>query len=304
MLLTKRLPYVNADLSKRVLESRLRSILETEDLIRSEPGKREQIRSVSLAREYQSAAMSAYALGYPLGDVRHYLSRAVAVYSRVFELRGTESPFPVLLVELDRNGGPASTRSKYREGEKDFSVTNSRKSFHAACLGWISGESDLAKTLALSAWDPPGASYVGPGSSCTRNDQRLAYALRDALNGDEKSALALLAGVGPQRGEHTNVLAEAKMLRGIISFDPRVFLEGVAEMLAWHPTMATRESLKTNTDFFICVPALGLSALAVSRNLVRTRDLPKDDMFFPLELPPIMSGEQAATDNETRTAPE
>jgi hypothetical protein len=60
------------------------------------------------------------------------------------------------------------------------------------------------------------------------------------------------------------------------------FLSVLTAFLALHDGFASRS--RKDPELFLAMPALGLSRLAVDRNLVEIRELPPSDSHFPLAL--------------------
>ncbi|NOX53662.1 MAG: hypothetical protein GXP27_04345, partial [Planctomycetes bacterium] len=152
---------------------------------------------------YESVAYGTYILGYPVRISFGALACAAKACLRVFELRGTLDAFPHDVVTIDVRYPEGHPKHMVIEpsnppGTKDFSTTNSRDNFKGVCMALMTGEFTLARQIAALAWDPPDAKYVFANSStCTWNDQRLAYAMREFFAGNTDEALAFLAKVFP-----------------------------------------------------------------------------------------------------------
>jgi hypothetical protein len=257
-----------------------------------EPGKLEQIRQSLLAREYEDVGLESYFLGYPLPEVRDAFACAAAADLRVAELRGTEDRFPVVLVTFDPSFPPGDPRRAVQKpahppGSKDYSLGNSQRNFEAVTWALTAGEYGLARQIASLARDPPKASYLGLSSEvCTPNDQRIAYAVKHVFAGQAELARAELDRVRPNKRETSSRdnLDVARMVRALAGDDGDLFLDGLRDLLAWHESRALRKQNNNSPGFFLCLPALGLSALALHRNLIARDQLPDGNPFFPLDL--------------------
>ncbi len=225
-----------------------------------------------------------------MSEVREWFAKYAHTYAKVLEYRGTEDPFPAFVATYRSDLPPGDPESlvEYRPlhppGHKDYSLTNSRSHYLAVCKALISGEDALADQLALSIWDPPDASYLGANSVvCTTNEQHLAYALREMFKGDADAAHSELIKVRPRK-LNDRVASEGKMLRGLIDEDAAVFLDGLRSLLALHARDATRDENRTDSSFFICIPALGLCKLALRRRLLQREQFPQGNQFLPIDL--------------------
>ncbi len=147
----------------------------------------------------------------------------------------------------------------------------------------IAGEDSVAKKLAARIWDPPNASYIGPRSFCTPNGQCLAYALREQLHGTAASMESELQRLKLRQAD-TMVAHQAVMVRAISSIDSGSFLNALTHLLDWHEHEARMEDNRRDTEFYICMPGLGLSRLAIRRQVCILSDLPQGNIFLPLEL--------------------
>ena len=65
-----------------------------------------QVAQSFVASGYETVGLLTYATGYPVEQVRDYFVQAAQAHLKVFELRGTQPPFPVTLVTLDPNKKP------------------------------------------------------------------------------------------------------------------------------------------------------------------------------------------------------
>jgi hypothetical protein len=283
---TPRLDYVDVETESGVLESVRTSVLEELDWIRDKPN---QMSYSVLWRYYSEIAVFSYALGLPLAEVRESLANAARTFLKVLELRGTGRPFPAYTLTYDPNYPPGHPdavvefKSLRAENARDYSVTNSRDNYVAVCQALIAGEDQLADHLASLVWDPPDASYIGPRSFCTPNQQRVAYALRHLMSGDAAAADSELKGVRRTRRD-ISIRHEAAMVRAIVENARDVFTEALAALLDW----TRREGLKRDpynySDFFISIVGLGLARLAVRRGICAIKDLPRENPLLPIDL--------------------
>jgi hypothetical protein len=242
------------------VEDRLRDRLANKDkellMLREEPGK---LATDWLARDWLYIGHYRYALGYPLSEVRQAYAQFTAAWVRVVELRGT--------------------------GSKDFSTTNSWRCFKGVCLALVADEYARADELAKAIWDPPGAKYIGPRSEvCTSNQQRLAYAVKHVFQGHNGEADRELKRVWPS-GREEEAAFLAKTIRGLLEMNDAWFQEGLLELLFWHAKQVKQSRMISDPDLYFCLPAVGLSILAVRRQLVPKSALP-EDAYLAKELIP------------------
>ena len=287
----KRLDYIDVRHAQSVLETWTKSSQQSRDMLTSEPGKLEQRRYSSLHSALEHKALGLYALGHPLEETRELLRQSVQVYEQVLRLRGTEEVFPVLVVTLDTRLSPSDPNYAKQEpahppGTKDYSLGNAGDSYRTAFIALIAGEPEAARRIALKAEDPPKAEWVGyhKYATCTINEQRLAYALHNLYESDEEGALKLVKMIGPTRHEHNEVLEQATMWKGLLQNDASQFLSGLVGLLHWHNRTARHDAHMSQN--YLCVPGLGLCALALRRGLIKLDQLPRDNPFLPEELLP------------------
>jgi hypothetical protein len=243
------------------VEDRLRERLAMNDkvslMLREEPGKLVRTRTDWLARDWLAIGHYRYGLGYPVGEVRQAYAQFTAACVRVVELRGS----------------------------KDFSTTNSWRCFEGVCLALAAGEYARADELAKAIRDPAGAKYVSPRSEvCTSNQQRLAYAVKHVFRGHTEKADNELRRVWPSDREEEASLE--KMIRGLLEMNDARFQEGLFELLFWHAKQVKQCPMISGApDLYFCLPAVGLSILAVRRQLVPNSALP-EDAYLAKELIP------------------
>lgn len=282
------LEYLDAPLAEGVLEdSKARLATKLAEQTSNFPQRRWE----GIASEYQLIWGEKYALGYPLSEVREAMHGEVDAFVEIFRLRGTDPGFQVYIVEvLDPSlpfghPGAAKVTEKNPPGHVDHTTTNSHKSYKVACRALLLQDFKTAKEFALGAWDPPDAKWVSPRCEwCTPNDQNLSYGLREYFRGDLQAAAAFLKRVRPFRGELRNTVDQAAMLQAIIDNNGQQFLLGLDRLLSWHAREAPKGKNSRSPEYFLCLGALGLSALALRQGVVTIPQLPQDNPFFPVEM--------------------
>jgi hypothetical protein len=252
--------------------------------IQDEPEKLAQTRHGGLEYEYAAIGSYLYAFGYPLIVVCKALACATLASQRVFELRGTEEQFFVLDVTL-RQSGSAEVKSRHPPGTKDFSVTNSARNLIVTTIGLSAGRLDLAREISLKAWDPPDADYLSAsyGDLCTRNDQRLAYALREYHAGKDAECLSYLQQVRALP-RHIDVWAKVNMIRSIVERKEEPFIEAVNDYLSWFEKQAKKIDNEYDPQFFLATLPIGLSVLACHAGILAPGNLPQDNPRFSVDL--------------------
>ncbi len=287
--LSPRLLHIDLRKSVLVLDHSKTYVPELIAKLQSEPGKLLKTRWSSLASDYETIALYSYALGSPLSEVRQSFRNCVIAYAKVVENREGESGFSAYDLRYQSDFPPghsdsiAEFKPLYDEKSKDYSLTNSRNQYLAVCEALIAGEDALADQLARSIWDPSNASYIGPRSFCTPNDQCLAYALREFFKGNTVDAQFEL-----NKFRRTKVSAvandEAAMIQSLLDNNADHFKDGLASLLARHGREAVSKKNSSNPEFFICVPGLGLCKIAILRQMLTREELPQKNVFLPIEL--------------------
>jgi hypothetical protein len=149
-----------------------------------------------------------------------------------------------------------------------------------ACAAYAAGAAELAHAIAARTWDPEGAPYVSIKSEvCTTAQQQMAYAVREYLGGNSQEARTHLARV---RTTDPRLLKQRWMLEAIIKQAQEQFVKHLTDLLADHDKVARRD--RSESDNFLCLPAIGLVCMALNADLVRVEHLPQNDVFMPLEL--------------------
>jgi hypothetical protein len=216
----------------------------------------------AVANDYRELACVGYAAGDPLDRVRVLLEGSSRAHLELVRRRGADE-------------GDANTAREYATG-------NACSTYEAICGALAVGDRATARALAPLVWDPPGAEYVGPNSViCTDERQVLAYALRFELLDDRGRAdqhLKRLTRVTQ------DAVGEMLMMRGILETRPELFLDGLTRTLAVHEHAARDKANYRVAKYFLCLPALGLSALALEHGLVAREQLTADNVYLPRDL--------------------
>jgi hypothetical protein len=221
------------------------------------------------------------ALGAPAAVVREHFRDAVRYGVGAFRLRATwPAPGDEDLSVLIGRQGHWST-----EGV-DQSLTNSRRGLRLVHLALATGagRAEAAREVAALVGDPHDADYLGADSVvCSWDDQHVAYALAAFLLNDPRAARAELrafSGAGS-----TGTLGEqAEALRALLAGEPPAFLDALGRLLAVHREQATRRENWKEPLSYLCLPAVGLAAVALDSRLVSPGRLPADDALLPLGL--------------------
>lgn len=285
---TPRSDLVKKEVAISILQNAVQHIAKVEAMICSEPDKLLQTRTSGIARDYESVAFFAYAIGYPLEYVKEAFAFAAEYELKVFKLRGTDPPFPACSLTYDPLYPPGTPGSiveekKINPDKFDFSLTNSHTALMGFYYGYISGQHEIAEKIAESIWDPEKARYIGPRAYCTMDHHHLAYSLRYYLAGEEDEAHDRLKIIFPDKGNQS-VFLQSRMLKAILEKDPEEFLDSNQELIAYQKKWQKRKISAGYPEFYLCTESLGLSELAVRRGLCDYEDLPQGDSCSPVEL--------------------
>jgi len=284
MVSKSRLPYVDVDLSRRV-NSQLLSFAEVvQRQLSEEPEKIPQTRYSLLARNLAMRAGFAYALSEPAAEVRALLQSAAEAKLKVFEFRGQHSSFrsELVTISLDASTGDAVDVEREWRTDSDYSLTNSRSGLDGIYSAMATGQLLIAQRLAQLIGDPPNAPYIDPESEvCTPDDQHIAYAMKRYLLGDRDRAAAELDLVSD---DDARTAAEARVARALVSHDRDSFFGALQAHLKWHANEAKKKRNQKDATYFLNLPALGLTALALRDGVVSADDLPPALPHFPVEL--------------------
>lgn len=277
----QRIEYLDVENALYILKDAQKKAVEAESMMSEEPGKVTKGRLSLLAGHYNRIAMNYYALGFPLTSVKEAFAKSALAKLRMFENRDKASSFSVVHLQVDPSR--SLVVEKPDEPEPDHSLTNSQEGYTAVCEAMLAGLDKIAERIAKLIWDPPNAPYIGKRSFCTPDDQRLAYALRLLFCGGEREVN--LSGLIQGRGTVAeNVIHQASMVQAICEYDFLKFRDGLTELLEWHRRAAKLKQNECDSDFYLCVSGLGLSAIAIRRGICKIEDLPQRNVFFPIEI--------------------
>ena len=226
-------------------------------------------------------ALEAYALGYEIADVTTMFRAAVDPRLRVLQLRGTTT---YTATKPARTPGGQSVTTVLT----DFGFGCSWYGYESACRAHMVGLPGVAQEIIRLIWDPPDANYVGSRSEiCTPEQQKLAYAIRDLdtpAYAESRPRLRRIAQCWRVRGFPKQIAYQAGMIQAIGDGDGTAFSNQLDLLLAWHVRMATRDENRFDRDRFICLPALGLGALALARQTIRIEEWPQNSIYLPPDL--------------------
>ena len=285
----RRLDYLDVDIAVMALAEAEKHAPKLLNMINAEPTKLLQTRYSSLASDYESIAWFSYAIGFPIEKVSEAFAKAAHAHLKVFELRGAESAFPAYIFKYDASHSPGTPESTvefkrlHEDQDVDYSLTYSQKGYVAVCEALVSGNDTVADNISALIWDPPDASYIGPKSFCTSNDQHLAYALRQLIHGTAASVELELDQMKASKAD-VHIGHQAMMVRALAMNDPGGFLDGLSAFLNWHEGEASSRKNRRNPEFFICTVGAGLCRLAFKRQVCEFADFPQDNIFLPLGL--------------------
>jgi hypothetical protein len=217
-------------------------------------------------------AKTAYALGRPLAEVRFWLREATVAYRQLFTLRGTSF----------------SRRTTYKDGKPEVEEKipddgyTSVDSFEAALVSLSLRDIDLARNLVELAGPSPNAALVSPQSEvCTTNEQTLSHALNALLASQMEVADHGARKLTVRRA--TNIEKQIALTISAIANGG----DGMAErdaLLFYHEKLAARRENQTDASYWISLPALGLSSLAMHFRGYERADLRTDSVYCPVAL--------------------
>jgi hypothetical protein len=217
-------------------------------------------------------AKLAYALGLPLAESRSWLQQATAAYRELFALRGTT----FYKQTRYQDGKPLPEETLADDGY------TSVDSFNAALAALTLQNINLARELAELAGHSPSAALVSPRSEvCTTNEQTLSHAL-NALLASEMDLASREAGKLSAR-KATNIEKQIALTISAIATNGDVLTERDA-LLFYHAKAATRHENQLDASFWLCLPALGLSFLAMHFAGYQPADLETESLYCPVAL--------------------
>jgi hypothetical protein len=259
-----RFPEVDAEWTSHMRQSYERLLEQDRARTQTAPPERQAYAWDAVGNDCRELAYVLYASGESLDRVRALLADSAQAHLELVKRRATG------------DGGPSSPRPQ------EYATGHSCSTYLAICMAETSGEGDLARALAPFVWDPPGASYVAPNSViCTTDQQTIAYTLKHVVlnrDADAQEQLRRLTRV-PE-----DVIGDKLMIRGIIERDRGRVLDGHSRVLAWHERVAAEKANYRVAKYYLSLPALGLSAVALQRGVVALNDLPADNPHFPRDL--------------------
>ena len=112
----------------------------------------------------------------------------------------------------------------------------------------------------------------------------MAYAVKSLFAGDVAGIEPELSKVRIMRKDQVPLRFHREMIRGLAARESEKFLVAMKDLLTWHTNEAHAEKNKYEKQYYLCLPAVGLSSWAVRHGLVSLAQLPQDDVYLPLEL--------------------
>ena len=285
---TPRLHYIEVDWPYQFISGHERELEETISEYRGGRLRYRQSRFALLSLDLYNIGLMHYAIGSQMSRVKRYFQASIQIYAEVLKLRGSESTGEIKIEFLDDPSEPFDIGEALAQGrsqsvdQKDYSLGTSRDTLRMVYLALGIQDNRRAKEFAEHIWDPADADYIGPDSEvCPPNDQRIAYGVRQTFENSKHSAKdELSAIINPSESAGF----QAAMITAIIDADGAAFVRSVRGLLDWHNSEARRDENRENTDFIICLPALGLSAHALLANVVEIESLPHNDAHLPFDL--------------------
>lgn len=281
------LRYVDRGKALRVFETRSAYVSKLCARIADGVQSQTQIRYNTLATYSRALGLLSYALGHPTENICAFLRESVEASLRVVELRGTADSFPVIKVESEFPSHQlVRAETNKHKKEKDFSLGNAKFSAESLCYAIALRQGTEASKIAELIWDPPGAPYVGDGrySVYTLKDQRIAYAIKAEFQNRHSTALSEIEEMRALSPPNKKADLEGNLIEAMARHQASRFLESLSLLLGFHKKLATRKSNRDDSDYFICIVALGLAVVAERRGLVAESELPAEDPFFPWRL--------------------
>jgi hypothetical protein len=224
-------------------------------------------------------AKTAYALGRPLEESRSWLRQATNAYRELFALRGTSF----------------SHRGRFENGKLIPEETvasdgyTSVDSFHAAMAALTLGDIDLARELVELAGHSPNGAFVSPRSEiCTTNQQTLSHALNALILSDMDLANHEAGKFAVRRA--TKLEQQIALTISALATKRDVLAERDA-LLFYHEKIASQRDNRHDISYWLCLPALGLSFLAMHFGRYAPAELTTDCVYCPIAL---FTGSQTA----------
>jgi hypothetical protein len=264
------IPHVDPEWGARVAEFCARAYAE---YAAQEPSSVDQPGHALAADAALDCGLVRYALGAPPDEVRVWIARAAHALGEVFRLRGTAQAVQTVVTVED--GNLRSTASV----SVDHSLTNPARGLLAIHTALVAGDRDLAQRTATLLGDPPGPHPEGPPPAT--DERQLAEALKALLLHRDAEAVSHAAGLADAPPP---VGAEGAALGALAHRDKAAFLEALRRLLAVHAAEAGEEGNAREPRRFLSLTGLGLSALAVASGVLSTDELPRGDVYLPVEV--------------------
>jgi hypothetical protein len=214
----------------------------------------------------------AYAIGHPFAECRFWLHQATSAYRELFALRGTSFSKRVMY----KDGKPLPEETISDDG---YTAVDA---FNAALASLAIQDIELSRELIELAGRSPNANLVSPRSEvCTTNELTLYHALIALLAADMDRANREANKLTVRRG--TQIEKQIGLIISAIATRSDVVTE-VGTLLYYHEKLALRRDHLSDTTYWFCLPALGLSQLAICLGQISHSDLQIDNAYFPVEL--------------------
>lgn len=239
----------------------------------------------ALEMHHYTLGLYQYAINSPLETIQASLHQASTMYFQMIQLR-VSGRVPLQFVpnnpadpkEMSWMFSPETNPEKFKP---NYAWTDSCTSLKYSFVALLAKDIQLAHQIMVNIWDPEGAVYVGPKSEvCTTTKQSLAYALREFVKNDVDQAKHFLGFI---KTYHSFLGPQKRMLNAIIQSNGSGFLKSLNILLDEHQEEALKKKNHKNPDFFLCLPALGLSKLALQHQVINLADLPENNLFFSKE---------------------
>lgn len=217
-------------------------------------------------------AKIAYGIGRPLDESRSYLRQATAAYRETFALRGTTFATHIKY----KDGQPVGEERQYSDGY------TSVDSFVAALAALCMQDLALARELVTLAGHSPNAALVTPRSDiCNSNEQTLSHALNALVIDDVELAKQEASKLEVRRGTRMEKQLASTISAIAANGD---FLNELQALLFYHEKLALRRDNLHDPGYWFCLPALGLSYLAIHYGSLDPAALPTDSVYCPRDL--------------------
>lgn len=232
----------------------------------------DQLAWYSVADGAIRLAKIANALARPVEECREWLRRAVHAYREVFARRGSKVSRRIRYV----GGQPLPEEIIVEDG---YTVIDSMQAAFAALS---LGELELARELIGLAGEAPNAELISPRSVvCTTNELALSEALSALLSSHFDLARGEVRKLLVRRSTKGE-LQQARIMLAIAGDGDVV--EERDQLLAAHAKEASRLANQLDCSYWICLPAVALSFLAVRLARCKATDLATDNPYCPVAI--------------------